>query len=139
MNDTQGIILFDGFCNFCSASVLFIVKRDRHARFVFAASQSKEGQKILAERGIQEMAAHSIILLEKDRVYEQSEAALRIARRLRWGWPLLYGFIVLPRGLRDYFYNLIAGNRYRLFGKRDQCFIPDEEIRNRFMDSPPSP
>ena len=139
MNDTQGIILFDGFCNFCSASVLFIVKRDRHARFVFAASQSKEGQKILAERGIQEMAAHSIILLEKDRVYEQSEAALRIARRLRWGWPLLYGFIVLPRGLRDYVYNLIAGNRYRLFGKRDQCFIPDEEIRNRFMDSPPSP
>ena len=139
MNDTPGIIVFDGYCNFCSACVLFIVKRDRHARFVFAASQHKEGQKILAERGIQEMAAHSVILLEKEKVYERSGAALRIARRLGGGWPLFYGLIVLPRGLRDFIYDRIARNRYRLFGKRKRCFVPDKNIRDRFIDLPPAP
>ena len=133
------IIIFDGYCNFCSESVLFIIKRDRHARFVFAASQSEEGQKILAERGIRKLAAHSIILLDRGRVYDRSGAALRITRRLRWGWPLFYGFIVLPRGLRDYFYDRFAAARYRLFGTRDQCFVPTDKIRHRFIGFLPLP
>lgn len=110
MNGKRGIIIFDGYCNFCSRSVLFIIKRDSQGRFVFAASQGEEGQKLLAERGIQELAAHSIILLDRDRIYDRSGAALRI-----------------------------AAYRYRLFGTRSQCFVPTDKIKNRFIDFPPSP
>ena len=139
MKDSQRIIIFDGYCNFCSNSVLFIIKRDPRACFVFAASQGEEGQKILAERGIQKLAEHSILLIERDRIYDRSGAALRISRGLRGLWPMFYGFVVLPRGLRDYFYDRIAGYRYRLFGTRDQCFVPTDKIRNRFIGFLPAP
>ena len=137
MQTGKSIVLFDGYCNFCSWSVLFIVKRDKQARFQFAASQSPEGKKILAEFHGSGLAQHSILLIEKDRVHARSDAALRIARRLRGGWPLFYGFIILPRGVRDFFYIRLARSRYRLFGMREHCFVPDESIRERFL--PPVP
>ena len=139
MNDRQRIVIFDGYCNFCSKSVLFIIKRDRHARFVFAASQSYKGQRILKELGLMDLAAHSIVLIDRGRIYERSGAALLIARGLRGGWPLFYGFMIFPRGLRDFFYDHIARNRYRLFGTREHCFVPADEIKNRFIGFPPVP
>jgi predicted DCC family thiol-disulfide oxidoreductase YuxK len=129
----KGIIIFDGYCNFCSGAVLFIIKRDQKAYFTFTASQTPEGQDVLGSYGLGELARHSIVLVEKGRVYRKSTAALRIARRLSFGWPLLYGFILLPRSFRDPIYDLIARNRYRIFGMRDQCFLPEPEIRDRFL------
>ena len=112
---------------------MFILNRDRHARFIFAASQSSEGRKLIGERDIQKLAAHSIILLDMGRIYEKSTAALRILRGLRGLWPLLYGFIIIPRKLRDILYESLAKNRYALFGTRDSCFVPSEEMKNRFI------
>ncbi len=133
MNEARRIILFDGYCNFCSRSVMFIIRRDRHVRFVFAASQSNAGRRILSEKGIAEMASHSILLIENDRIYRKSGAALRIARRLGGVWPLFWICIVIPAGIRDFFYDLLAGNRYRLFGTRDSCFLPGRDIKDRFL------
>ena len=141
MDESSRIIIFDGYCNFCSGAVLFILKRDPRARFRFAASQSSGGIEILESKGLGELAAHSIILIDRDRIYERSGAALRIARGLRGLWPVLYVFMLLPRGWRDAVYTRIARNRYRLFGKREACFIPTAGIRDRFIDPqlPPVP
>jgi predicted DCC family thiol-disulfide oxidoreductase YuxK len=141
MDAGSRIIIFDGYCNFCSGAVMFILKRDRRARFRFAASQSAGGIKILDSRGIGELAAHSIILIDRGRVYERSTAALRIARGLRGLWPVFYIFMVLPKGWRDALYDLIAMSRYRIFGMREACFMPAPEVRDRFIGPqlPPVP
>jgi predicted DCC family thiol-disulfide oxidoreductase YuxK len=127
------IVIFDGFCNFCSGSALFIMRRDPSFRFRFAASQSPAGQRILQEYGITELARHSIVLIRKGRVYRRSGAALRIARGMKGLWPLLYGLIMIPPFIRDFFYGLFARYRYRLYGVRDSCFVPGPEIRERFL------
>jgi predicted DCC family thiol-disulfide oxidoreductase YuxK len=132
----KGIVIFDGYCNFCSNSVRFIIKRDPKGHFRFAASQTPAGQAIVERHRLGRLAQHSIILLEKGRVYQQSTAALRIARHLTKGWWLFYGFIIIPRGIRDYLYDLIARNRYRIFGMREQCFVPDPGERDRFLQYP---
>jgi len=131
--NSKDIVVFDGFCNFCSGSVLFIIRRDPGMYFRFVASQSPEGLNLVKELGIGELASHSIILVSKRKIYQKSDAALRIARRLRGLWPLFYGCIILPRPFRDLFYDLVARNRYRFYGMRNQCFVPDRAIRDRFL------
>jgi predicted DCC family thiol-disulfide oxidoreductase YuxK len=129
----KGIILFDGYCNFCSRSVMFIIRRDRHAYFTFAPSQTPEGQKIIQKYRLGELAQHSIVLIDQENVYMKSSAALRIARRLSGAWSLFYLGMIIPGRIRDWMYEGIARNRYRLFGKRDRCFLPDPESRDRFL------
>jgi predicted DCC family thiol-disulfide oxidoreductase YuxK len=131
--DKHPVVLFDGICNFCSDSVLFIIKRDPSARFRFAALQAEGGRRITEEFGIYLAGNDSIILVENKRIYYRSEAALRIARRLRGAWKLFYVFIIVPPFIRDFFYDIFARNRYRWFGRRDICFIPDEGIKPRFL------
>jgi predicted DCC family thiol-disulfide oxidoreductase YuxK len=127
------IVIFDGHCNFCSRAVLFIIRRDKKGHFAFAASQTQEGKKILDRYQVGELARHSMILVEQGMVHRKSTAALRIARKLRGGWRLFYVFMVIPRRLRDFMYDQMARNRYRLFGMRDQCFVPAPEMRDRFL------
>ena len=127
------IVLFDGMCNFCSGSALFIIKRDPRGHFRFAALQTDPGKLILKEYNIDPERFDSLILIEKGKVYGRSDAALRIARRLRGGWPVFYAFIIVPPFIRNFFYDLVARNRYRWFGKRKTCFIPDQDIRSRFI------
>jgi len=134
MNENHAIVLFDGLCNFCSGSVLFIIKRDTKGYFRFAAMQTDAGEKIMQQFGIGENRPESIILVENNRIWYRSSAALRIARKLRHGWPLFYGFICFPPFVRDFFYDIIARNRYRWFGQKESCFVPSEEIRQRFID-----
>lgn len=129
----SAIILFDGVCNFCNGSVNFIIERDRKGYFKFAPLQSEIGEKLLAENGVNKVETDSVILIEDGRVYAYSTAALRIARRLEGVWKLFYGFIIVPRFIRDFFYKLFAGNRYRMFGKMDACMLPTPEIRERFL------
>lgn len=131
---SEAIILFDGVCNLCSGAVQFIIKRDPSAHFKFASLQSDFGQRQLERFNLDPRALHSVILIQNNQFYQRSDAALMISRKLVGGWPLLYGFKILPRFLRDGIYNIIAKNRYRLFGKNDSCWIPTPDLKSRFKD-----
>jgi predicted DCC family thiol-disulfide oxidoreductase YuxK len=127
------LVLFDGVCNLCSGSVQFILQRDREARFRFASLQSELGRKIQAEHGLDPGAPSSVLFLEEGRLYRESDAVLRIARRLPGAWKLLAAFKLVPRPLREGLYRWIARNRYRWFGKADTCWLPTPELRGRFL------
>jgi predicted DCC family thiol-disulfide oxidoreductase YuxK len=131
--EPRGIVLFDGVCNLCNTSVLFIIDRDPAGRFRFAPLQSEQANELLGTSGATPLDAGSVILIEEGRRYERSTAALRIARRLSGGWPLLYAFSVVPRPVRDAVYDWIARNRYRWFGRRDTCRMPTPELADRFL------
>jgi predicted DCC family thiol-disulfide oxidoreductase YuxK len=127
------IVLFDGVCNFCNASINFVIEHDRAGYFKFAPLQSAAGEELIAEHGIDRIETDSVILVEKGEVFTHSTAALRIAKRLDGPWSWAYGFIVLPRSLRDMAYRLFAKHRYRLFGRRESCMMPTPEVRARFL------
>lgn len=129
------VILFDGVCNFCNGSINFIIDRDPKLTFRFAALQSEAGQYYLNKFGLSEQPLDSIILISGSEYYSKSTAALRIAKALRGGWPLFfYLFYPLPAFFRDFFYDLIARHRYRLFGKAGHCRVPTPELRYRFIE-----
>ncbi len=131
----DAIVLFDGGCNLCNGSVLFIIDRDPGAYFRFAALQSDVGRDVLAGvgRAIPAGDPDSIVLVENGRVYERSTAALRIVRRLRGAWKLAWLFVIVPRPLRDLVYRLVARNRYRWFGRTAECRIPPPALRSRLL------
>ncbi|HLW32927.1 MAG TPA: thiol-disulfide oxidoreductase DCC family protein [Aequorivita sp.] len=127
------IILFDGVCNLCNGAVTFVIKRDKQKVFKFATLQSELGVDLLSNFKIDRSELDSIILINGDRFYSKSSAALYIAKNLSGAYPLLFGFIILPKFLRDWIYDFIAKNRYRWFGKRESCMIPTPELAKRFL------
>jgi predicted DCC family thiol-disulfide oxidoreductase YuxK len=127
------IVLFDGVCNFCNASVNFVIERDKAGYFKFAPLQSELGESLIKKHGIDPASTDSVIVVENERVYTHSSAALRIAKRLDGLWSLANVFVVVPKFLRDAAYKLFARNRYRLFGRQDACMMPTPEIRERFL------
>ena len=129
----SSIVLFDGVCNFCEGSVRFIIDRDPKGTFRFASLQSPFASEILQKHGRDPEELTSVVLVEHDRIYTKSGSALRIARRLRFPWFLLWSFMVLPPFIRDIVYDYIARNRYKWFGKKEECMIPTPEIRERFL------
>lgn len=129
----SAIVLFDGVCNFCNGSVNFIIEHDKEAYFKFAPLQSEAGEKLRKEYHLDSPSIDSVILVEDGKAYSHSTAALRIAKRLDKPWSLASAFLVVPKGIRDFFYKLFAANRYRLFGKQDACMLPTPEIRARFL------
>lgn len=129
----NSIILFDGECNFCDASVQFIIQRDQKKQFKFASLQGKAGQKLINKYNSPKNI-DSLILLENNKVYYKSTAALRIAKQLKGMWKLLYIFLLVPPKIRDALYDIIAKNRYKWFGKKDSCMLPSPEMRSRFLD-----
>lgn len=129
------IILFDGVCNLCNDSVQFIIERDKDDIFRFASLQSEVGQKLTSERGIDPEAMDSIILIEPGiAYYEKSTAALEISKHLSGGYSLLRYFSFLPEGFRNGIYDIIAKNRYKWFGKKDECMIPTPELKAKFLE-----
>lgn len=130
----QPLILFDGICRFCHASVQFVIKRDNSNRFWFCPLQSSRGQQLAKQFGIENIDLTSMILIENNSVYRKSSAALRIARQLKMPWPLLYVFILVPKFLRNAVYDFIGNHRYQWFGKFETCWIPDDETRERFLE-----
>ena len=135
LSDEHALILFDGVCNLCNASVQFIIRRDPRAYFQFASLQSPLGQRVLRESGWPGEALSSIILIEDGHYYDESTAALRIASRLTGAWRLLSVFRIIPRPLRDAAYRLVAKHRYRWFGRRDSCMLPTGELSARFREN----
>lgn len=133
MPEQEHVILFDGVCNLCNSSVNFVIDRDKNGYFKFASLQSEFGQEQVRRIGRDPNQLNSIVLIEGGRFYRKSTAALRVARKLSGGWPLLYVFIIIPTFLRDLIYNFIAKNRYRWFGKQDACRIPTPELSHRFL------
>ena len=127
------IILFDGVCNLCNSSVQFVIKHDRKAVFKFASLQSEAGQKLLTKYGLATNEFNSFVLIEDNKVYLKSTAALRVARKLDMLLSLLYLFIIIPPFIRDAFYNYISQHRYKWFGKRDECWLPTPELSERFL------
>lgn len=128
------IVLFDGVCNLCNHSVQFIIKRDSKSLFSFASLQSQFGQSQLSRFNIPIGLMESIVLIKNGRCYHRSDAVLEIARDLGGLWPLFYGFKIIPRFIRDLVYNLIAKNRYKVFGRQDHCMIPTPALKARFLD-----
>jgi predicted DCC family thiol-disulfide oxidoreductase YuxK len=127
------IVLFDGVCNLCNASVLFIIRRDAKAKFRFAPLQSDLGKEVIEQFNLPSGEPQSVLLLKNGKLFKQSDAALEIARLMDGGWPLLYGFKIIPSFLRDGMYAWIARNRYRWFGKKDECMIPTPDLKARFL------
>ncbi len=126
-------ILFDGVCNLCNASVRFIAANDPAGRFRFAALQSPQAAATLARFGRAPGTFDSVVLIDGDHLYERSEAALRIAAELRAPWTFARVLLALPLGVRDAAYAWVARNRYRTFGRREHCAIPDAELAKRFI------
>lgn len=129
------IVFFDGVCNLCNASVNFIIDRDPHSKFKFAALQSDIAKEMLPDFKIDPNELESFVFYEDNKVYRRSRAALEIARRMRGGWPLFYAFVVIPGFVRDAIYNFVARNRYKWFGRQDSCRMPTPELSSRFLDS----
>jgi len=128
----MNIIVFDGVCNFCNRVVQIIIRHDPSAQIHFTAQQTEAGEKLLHQYSIKESIS-SVVFITKGAVYYQSDAVIEIAKLLT-GWPSVFKYtIIVPRFFRNYIYQLIAANRYRLFGKQDQCMVPKEEDRGRFL------
>lgn len=127
------IILFDGVCNFCNSSINFVIEHDNSGYFKFAPLQSEIGEELIAKYGIDTAETDSVILIEDDKAYTHSTAALKIARHLDGLWSRSYAFMIVPRPVRDVFYRLFAKHRYRLFGRRDACMMPTPDVRARFL------
>ncbi|MCW3092844.1 MAG: yuxK [Ferruginibacter sp.] len=127
------IVLFDGICNFCNGAVNFAIRRDKKATIKFAALQSAAGQQLLQQFNLPFTKFNSFVLIEKGRAFTKSTAALKLCKYLTAFWPLLYGFIIVPAFIRDGVYQFIAKNRYKSFGKLDQCMIPTPQVKERFL------
>ncbi len=131
----NSIILFDGVCNLCNKSVQIVLKNDSKKIFKFASLQSQIGQKLLQENNISTTDLNSFVLIQNDKAYIKSTAALMVAKQLNGLFPLLYGFIIVPAFIRNAVYNFISKNRYKWFGKTDTCMLPTPETKSQFLDS----
>lgn len=107
------VVLVDSECAICNRSVKFIRKHSTSRAFLFRSLYTDEGKRYLKKYGFPEDYNQSLILIEKDKAYTKTTAALRIARKMKGFFPVLYGFIIIPRPLRDFLYNLLARHRYQ--------------------------
>lgn len=133
MSTEKKIILFDGVCNLCNSSVLFVIKRDSKDQFRFAALQSEIGHSLATKHHIDTTQVDSIMLIQENKVYVKSSAALHIARYLSGAYPLFFLFMLIPTFIRNWVYDYVAKNRYKWFGKKDQCMIPTVELKSKFL------
>lgn len=128
------IIFFDGVCNLCTGVVQFVIRHDPKHRFRFASLQSEIGQQLLKQYNLPSEEFGSFILFEKGKVHTKSTAALTVAKKLNGLLPIWYTWITLPKFIRDAVYNLVARNRYKWFGKKEECWIPTPELNELFIN-----
>jgi predicted DCC family thiol-disulfide oxidoreductase YuxK len=140
-SEVQGahLVLYDGVCGLCNYAVQFLLKHDRRAAFSFAPLQSPTGKAMLAQwAGESEDLTSFYVVADfrrpHARAVKKSDAALFVARQLNWPWKAACGARLLPKAVRDFLYDRIARSRYRIFGRHEQCLIPSDETRTRFVD-----
>lgn len=131
--DYPAVILFDGVCNLCNSAVQLIIRYDKKAYFSFTSLQGAYGQEFLKANNLNTEDYDSFILFENGTMYTASTAALYVAKRMGFPWVLSYPLLMVPQFIRDAVYRWIAKNRYRWFGKKEQCMIPDPDVQNRFI------
>jgi predicted DCC family thiol-disulfide oxidoreductase YuxK len=128
------ILLFDGVCNLCNGSVLFVIKRDKKKQIRYAAIQSEQGKMLMEKYGIEEAYLGSLIFIDEGKVYLRSTGALSLCKYLKGLWPMLYLLVIIPPFIRNFFYNTISKYRYKLFGKYETCMVPTNELKSLFLD-----
>ncbi|HWA06959.1 MAG TPA: DCC1-like thiol-disulfide oxidoreductase family protein [Ignavibacteria bacterium] len=133
MSSDHKIILFDGVCNLCNGSVNFFITHDKKDVFRFAALQSDVGIELQKRLNIDHENIESFILIDGDRYYKKSTAALRVAGMLGFPYILLYPLLLVPPFIRNFVYDIIARYRYKWFGKRSTCRVPTQHERNKFL------
>jgi predicted DCC family thiol-disulfide oxidoreductase YuxK len=127
------ILLFDGYCNLCHSSVQFVLKHEKKPEIYFTSLQSNVGLEILEFYKIDPSKTDSLVLIEKNKAYIKSSAALRVSRHLKGLYSMGFTFLVIPSFIRNWVYDFIAKNRYKWYGKKDSCIIPDENLAKRFL------
>lgn len=132
-NTLSPLIIYDGICHLCNRSVNFILKQDRKKIFCFTPFQSSFASNLLKDNSIDINAMETVILFIDGKFYTRSDAALKIALLLGGKWILFYPLYIFPKFIRNGFYNIIARNRYKWFGKVDSCLIPNHETQERFI------
>ncbi|MEO7266037.1 MAG: thiol-disulfide oxidoreductase DCC family protein [Ferruginibacter sp.] len=128
------IILFDGVCNLCNHVVQFVIRHDKKSLFRFASLQGEQGQQLLMRYKLSSDDFNSFVLIQNNKAYTKSLAALLVAKQLNAPLKFLYGFIIVPPFIRNTVYNIIARKRYRWFGKKDECMIPTPALKERFLN-----
>jgi len=131
--DEIQIILFDGVCNFCNFWVNFVIKRDKEDLFRFAALQSEKAKEFIGNFNFDTSKLDTFILVAGNKIFTKSTAALMICKQLNGLIKILYPFIILPKFFRDFIYDLVAENRYKLFGRKESCRVPTEEEKLKFL------
>ena len=129
----MSVIFFDGICNLCDNTVQFILKNETDKTFKFCPLQSDFAKKELSAHGQNNEDLNTIYLLKNGVLYNKSSAALHIAKGLKFPYNLLFGFIIIPKTLRDYVYNFVSKNRYKWYGKKESCMMPTPELNERFI------
>jgi len=129
------VILFDGVCNLCNGFVKFVLKRDKNKIFQFASLQSIYGSGLLAYFNYQNIKPETIVLYDGEKILTESDAVIMILGSLKGIWKSVVIFKLVPTFIRNWFYRLIARNRYKFFGKKEECLVPDGNIKDRFLDN----
>lgn len=127
------IVLLDGVCNLCAAFLGFLYRRDHGARLRFCWVQSATGREILRWAGLSVESFDTLLYVQAGVPLQKSTAFLNLVRQLRFPWTLLVAGFIIPRPLRDWIYDQVSRNRYRLFGRKSECMVPDGDIRSRFI------
>ncbi len=127
------ILLFDGVCNYCNRLVNFVIRHDKKKKFRFAALQSEARKKLLKQYDIKQ-SNDTFVVIYNEKAYIKSTAALHVCFHLGGLYSLAFAFIILPAYVRDFYYDIIARNRYKWWGKKDSCMIPSPDIKDRFLD-----
>ncbi|MBM7662388.1 putative DCC family thiol-disulfide oxidoreductase YuxK [Bacillus mesophilus] len=130
----NAVVYFDGECNLCNGAIQFLIRQDSSEKLLFASLQSKAGQQLLLSQQLEAEHFESMIFSKGRKIYFKSDAALAICGELGGTFNILRLFYIIPRPIRDYMYSVIAKNRYKWFGKRDQCMVPTPELRKRFLE-----
>jgi predicted DCC family thiol-disulfide oxidoreductase YuxK len=132
--EEQRVILFDGICNLCNASVVFVLQHERQPVFRFASCQSQTGKELLRRCGLPAAYIQAVILIDEGKIYSGSTAALKIGQTLKFPWSILSSLgLLVPKPIRDWVYSQIAKHRYQWFGKQDVCMVPTENLKIRFL------
>ncbi len=130
----MNVILFDGVCNLCNGAVNWVIKRDKKNIFKFASLQSVYGLQVIKNYNLSNQYLNTIVLVESDKVYLRSVAVLRILKRLGGIYSAACIFMIIPPPILNFFYNIVAKYRYRWFGKKDSCMVPDASLKEKFID-----
>jgi predicted DCC family thiol-disulfide oxidoreductase YuxK len=129
----RSVVLFDGICHLCDGAVHFINKKEKSPEFHFAPLQSDTAKTLLTQYGYPDHFLDGLVLIEKNRAYDRSSACLRIAGRLKLPWSLFFCLLIIPKWIRDPVYQAIAKFRYRYFGRKSSCTLPQGVEESRFL------